>query len=128
MYSGKDSFKDGETFEKFVEEIIFPASHFTLLEKTHSYQQNSARYVWSSLRPDFKFRSISSGRIFWVEAKFRSRYNEEGKLDLLTPKQYKRYNSFDSPKHPVFLLVGAEGYPDKPSLISLIPIKEFRSL
>lgn len=124
----KDSFKDGETFEKFVEDVIFPASHFVLLEKTHSHQQNSTRYVWSSVRPDFKFKSIASGRIFYVEVKFRSRYNEGDKLELLTPKQYKRYNSFDSPRHPVFLLVGAEGYPNNPKLISLIPIKEIRHL
>ncbi len=128
MYSGKDSFKDGETFEKFVEEVIFPASHFVLLEKTHSYQQNSSRYVWSSVKPDFKFKSIASGKIFWVEVKFRSRYDMEDKLELLTQKQYKRYNSYDSPKCPVFLLVGAEGYPNNPKLISLIPIKEIRHL
>ncbi len=124
----KDHFKDGETFEKFVEDIIFPSSHFKLLEKTHNYEQNASRYVESSLKPDFKFRSITSGKEFYIEAKYRSRYNRDDKLNLLKFEQFQRYKSLDATDQPVFLLVGAEGYPGRPKRISLIPFKQIDHL
>ncbi|GAC1562726.1 MAG: hypothetical protein NVS3B13_36080 [Mucilaginibacter sp.] len=71
IYTPK-SFKDGQAFEDYVEEYLFPNNYYNLVEKTHNYQTNSRNYVESSLNPDFKFRDRYTGREFYVEAKFRA--------------------------------------------------------
>lgn len=85
------SFKDGDEFEKYVQEVMFPKRIYDLLEKTHSYTENKNQYVKSSLNPDFKFMDKSTKKMFYVEAKFRTTLLN-GKIQWCNDEQYKRYN------------------------------------
>lgn len=126
MANRESSFKYGEAFESFVEDVIFPATDFVLLHKTHSYRQNSSRYVWSSLKPDFTFKSIASGKVFHVEAKYRFRYDDD-RVDLITPKQFQRYKRINTANTPVYLIVGTGGTPHHPNEVSLVPLNNLRN-
>ena len=48
----QESFNKGQAFEDYVEQVLFPASHYELLHKTNSFDQNSQRYVGDSRKPD----------------------------------------------------------------------------
>lgn len=49
----QDSFQKGQAFEDYVEKLLFPASHYALLHKTNSFDQNSQRYVVDSTRQGY---------------------------------------------------------------------------
>ena len=69
------SFKKGEDFEKFVEENIFPKKEYALIHRTNNFEQNKDRYAEDTLFPDFKFRCNKTNQEFYVEAKYRSKFN-----------------------------------------------------
>ncbi len=121
IYTPK-AFKDGQEFENYVEDYLFPNNYYDLLEKTHSYQTNSYNYVESSLNPDFKFRDRYTQREFYVEAKFRTGlYNNN--LVWCTETQLARYHHINR-YVSVFLILGAGGKPDWPEYLSLIPMSK----
>lgn len=68
----KESFKKGQAFEDYVENILFPKHSYDLLYKTNSYDQNSDRYVNDSRNPDFRLKCRLTGKEFHVEAKYRT--------------------------------------------------------
>jgi hypothetical protein len=68
----KEPFEKGTAFERYVETILFPDSHYELLEKTHDFEQNNRRFVGSTMNPDFKFKCRTTGLVFFVEAKAKS--------------------------------------------------------
>lgn len=118
------SFKDGEKFEQYVRDYLFPDSHYEMLERTHSYRANKGDYVKSSLNPDFKFRERRTKKVFWVEVKYRADYFN-GKVEWCKAEQLKRYQVVHQ-QTPVFLLLGMGGWYDDPELVSLIPMNEAR--
>ena len=75
QFDQPDSFKKGDLFEKFVENELFQATDYTLVHRTNTYDQNETRYAEETLRPDFKFRCKKTKQEFYVEAKYRSRFN-----------------------------------------------------
>ena len=94
-----------------------------MLHRTHSYATNKNDYIIEdSEEPDFKFRVIRTGKAFWVEAKYRSRYYED-KVDCYKPLQLKRYKEIDK-KFPVYITLGLGGEPDSPDQVFLIPIRD----
>ncbi len=116
-------FRLGEEFEKYVQRIIFPKSDYDLVEISPNYDQNSERFVESSLNPDFKFRVKSSKQTFWVEAKFRSHFTK-GKVQWCKDgSQLKRYRQAVT-ECPLFLALAIWGKPNRPTTISLIPIRD----
>lgn len=118
------SFRKGQKFEDYAESF-FPESHYILLDKVPDYLANKARFIESSLKPDFTFRDKKNQRQFFVEAKYRSDLYK-GKLEFCKNlDQLRRYKNYDR-QHPVFLLLGLGGKPSYPEPIFLVPVKEVK--
>jgi len=100
-----EPFDVGLRFENYVQDL-FSLKYFSIVEKTHSPETNSERYVESSMNPDFVFRYIPTGEMFAVECKFRTGlYN--GMLRWSNPLQLQRYRDFSyTRKMPVFIVIG----------------------
>jgi hypothetical protein len=121
----KDSFAIGKEFEEYLQNTIFNKSNYVLIEKTHDISQNSERYVESSKKPDFKFRCKKTKQEFYVEAKYRSKFNSDDKVRILELDQFRRYQGYNTPESPVFIAIGVEGTPSKPRSVCLIPLEKF---
>lgn len=119
-----DSFRIGTAFENYLEKKIFPKEYFDVLHKTHSYEQNSDRYVESSNNPDFKFRCKKTKRVFHVEAKFRSKYDSDQRVTVINLNQFARFSDLNQPECPVLIAIGIGSNPDDPDIISLMPLRE----
>lgn len=122
------NFEKGEAFEEYVRETMFPLEHYHLLEKTHNYQQNRKDFVWSTMKPDFKFKSKSNikgidDNAFYVEAKFRKGTYWNEKIAWSYPKQFKRYKAIDYKEHPVFIVLGLGEDPQKPDKVCLFHVR-----
>ncbi len=63
------SFRTGRESENYVRRNLFPEKKYTCVERVPDFDRHD--FVESSLKPDFRFREKSSGREFYVEAKFR---------------------------------------------------------
>lgn len=125
-YNTPESFKIGEQFENYAIKYHFPEDYYQVLERTHDYVGNK-NYVASSLNPDFKFRDRKTKKEFYVEAKFRTSFIKDNKQEWCKPFQLKRYSDVNI-KIPVFLLLGLDGCPDMPDLISLMPLPKYSAL
>ena len=124
-----DSFKKGDLFEKFVENELFKATEYALVHRTNTYNQNETRYAEDTLKPDFKFRCIKTRQEFYVEAKYRSRFNAEKKLEVISYAQIERFKIFQKEENtPVFIAIGYGGTPDNPDKVSLIPLNQLSYL
>lgn len=120
------SYSKGEAFENFVEKILFPSNHYEILHKTQDIRQNSKRYVRSSLKPDFQFKCKTTGKIFYVEAKFRSKtFNDQ--YDVLSEQQYQSFPNLNQPQSPIYIAFGYGGNSESPDYISLIPLEAVNS-
>ncbi len=121
------SFKDGEEFERYVKNVLFPSTHYDLVHETPSYKSNQGRYIESSLNPDFKFRCKESKREFWLEAKHRSTLFNS-KLTWCNDAQLKRYNEVNKTL-TVLIAIGFIDTSDetgKSDYIALAPVSEFK--
>lgn len=119
----EDSFGKGKAFEDFVEHFLFPSSHFELLHKTNPHAQNADRYVQTSLKPDFQFKSKVTGIKFYVEAKFRTRTYKDV-YDVLSRQQFENFPDIQlEEKCTVLIAFGYGGKASNPDFISLIPLK-----
>ena len=118
------SFSTGETFEAYVQKVLFVEAYYELLHRTRDYPTNHKRFVKSSLYPDFKFRDRCTKKEFYVEVKFRARdYN--GKIEGCNPDQLRRHQEIHK-KIPVFIALGIGGKPNHPEYILLLPLNEAR--
>lgn len=113
------SFTTGEKFERYAGKYLFSSNRYELLQKTHSYKTKNKNFVLSA-DPDFKFRDRRNGRIFYVEAKYRSSFFK-GQLTWCTEKQLSHYR-LRNYELPVFVLLGTGGRPENPAFVSLIPL------
>jgi len=111
----------GEAFEDYVQDVLFHDRHFVLIEKTHNHIENAHRYVESSLKPDFKFRSRYGGEAFHVEAKYRSKYYNE--MQWCKPYQLDRYREIDKVT-TVYIAIGISGSPGAPKYVYVIPLSQ----
>lgn len=91
------SFLNGEEFENFTREVLFPKDVYELLHKTHNYEQNSEDFVEDSLLPDFKFRNRDLNIEFYVECKYRDITKIQNKIDEIVKihESKKRTNEED---------------------------------
>ena len=119
-----ESFKKGEAFEGYIRKHLLTKDKFDMLHKTHDYATNKNDFIEDSKEPDFKFRVIRTGKEFWVEAKYRSAYYEDG-VEWCKPFQLKRYKEIDE-KLPVYITLGLGGEADSPAQIFLIPVKDIK--
>jgi hypothetical protein len=119
------TFYQGEQFETFVEENLFPDLHYTLVRRTDTFERNYKRFSESTNDPDFLFRCKKTNQEFAIEAKYRTNLNKDGNLSWSkSEKQKNRYKVFDSEKKPDFIVVGLGGISTKPDKIYLFPIKK----
>ncbi len=124
-----ESFKKGDLFEKFVEDELFKATEYTLIHRTNTYDQNESRYAEDTLKPDFKFRCKSTQQEFYVEAKYRSGFNADNKIDVISYTQIERFKVFQQEENiPIFIAIGYGGIPDNPDNVSLIPLDQLSYL
>ncbi len=124
-----DSFKKGDLFEKFVEDEMFQDTDYVLVHRTNTYDQNKARYAEDTRKPDFKFRCRRTGQEFYVEAKYRSRFNADNKLEVISYTQIERFKVLQKEeKIPIYIAIGYGGTPDNPDGVSLIPLDELSYL
>lgn len=121
----QESFQKGQAFEDFVEKLLFPASHYALLHKTNSFDQNSQRYVGDSKKPDFRFSCILTGFEFHVEAKYRSK-PYQGHYDILSEQQLSSFPEIHQADCPVYIALGYGGTADAPAYVSLLPYDQYR--
>ena len=120
-----ESFIKGEKFENYIRNYLFPKGKFKMLHRTPSYAINKNDYSSEdSEKPDFKFRA-KTGKEFFVEAKYRSRYYED-KVEWCKPFQLKRYKEIDE-ELPVYITLGVEGEAGSPDQVFLIPVKNIPS-
>ncbi|PKG50721.1 hypothetical protein [Olleya sp. 1-3] len=123
------SFEKGEKFEGFVEKHLFPESDYDLIHRTDSFSQNSKRYSENTLKPDFKLRCKKSKKEFYIEAKYRSCFNSDDKVEIISFPQLERFRKIQADENIIiFIAVGLEGTPENPDKISLIPLNELAYL
>lgn len=119
-----ESYVKGDAFEDYVRAHLFVKDRYDLLKKTHDYTTNKGDFVENTKEPDFKFRSIKTGKEFFVEAKYRSVYHENA-IEWCKPFQLTRYKEIDR-KTPVYLTLGVGNESNSPSQIFFIPVKEIK--
>lgn len=123
------SFEKGELFEKFVADELFKAADYDLIHRTNSYDQNKSRYAEDTRKPDFKFRCKKTKQEFYVEAKFRSGFNSDNKIEVISYGQIERFKIFQKKENtPIYIVVGYGRSPDNPYNVSLIPLNELSYL
>lgn len=120
-----DSFIKGEQFERFVETNLFVETDYVLIHRTNSYNQNKDRFAENTMKPDFKFRCKKTLKEFYIEAKYRSSFNVNDKIEVITFQQLERFRKIQSSEDiRIFIVVGYEGYASSPKYLSLIPLDE----
>ena len=118
-------YQKGEQFEKMLEIECFPEQHYDLVHRTHNEPTNLDRFVESSRYPDFKFRDKATGKEFWVEAKFRTKWYgkpPDQYIYFIKDWQLERYKEYDK-KLPLFMAIGTGHKADSPNQIYLIPVR-----
>ncbi len=118
-----DSHVKGDDFENYVEDYLFFKDNYKLVHRTQDYTANKNRYIEESKEPDYKFKSIKTGKEFCVEAKYRSQFSDA--VEWCTFPQLKRYQEIDK-KTPVYLALGIGGSAYKPDYVFFIPIKDIK--
>ncbi|RMB58484.1 hypothetical protein EAX61_09250 [Dokdonia sinensis] len=119
----QDSWEKGAQFENYVEHILFPSEYYELLYKTSDFKQNSERYVKASLKPDFQFKCLLTGFVFYVEAKYRTKpYLNE--YELLSEQQFESFPSIQENESPVFVAFGYGGLASNPDYVSFFPLQK----
>lgn len=119
-----ESFVKGDEFEAYIRTHLFVKDRYDLLQRTHDYTTNKDDYVENTKEPDFKFRSIKTGKEFFVEAKYRSDYYENA-IEWCKPFQLKRYKEIDK-KISVYVTLGVGKESNSPSQIFFIPLKDIK--
>ncbi len=115
----EDSHSKGKQFENFVQNVLFPSSHYKILHKTNDFEQNSERFVASTLEPDFKIQSLVTGEEFYVEAKYRSK-TFNNRYDILSNQQLASFPEL-SENTPIYIAFGYGGEASEPEFVSLLP-------
>lgn len=123
------SFEKGDLFEKFVADELFKATEYDLIHRTNSFDQNESRYAEDTLKPDFKFRCKKTQQEFYVEAKFRTGFNANNKIEVISYRQIERFKEIRKKENtPIYIAVGYGRTPDNPYNVSLIPLNELSYL
>lgn len=115
----------GRQFEELVVSFLADKSIYRLLA-WRSDKIVDGIYAAENLLPDLLIKQrIGEVEVeYFVECKYRSSWDSNGKVDL--SKQFLRYRNFakDSGKE-LFIALGVSGTPDKPEVFYLIPGRMF---
>lgn len=123
------SLEKGDLFEKFVSDQLFKASDYDLIHRTNTFNQNKSRYAEDTLKPDFKFRCKKTQQEFYVEAKYRSGFNANNMIEVISYAQIERFKIIQKKENtPFFIAVGYGDIPENPHKVSLIPLNELSNL
>ena len=114
----------GDDFENYVRDWLFVKEEYKQLHRTQAFTANKSDRSEDSKEPDFKFKSIRTGREFCVEAKWRSSFRGDA-LEWCTYPQLKRYQEF-SKKLPVYVILGVGGDAFDPRQVFFIPLKDIK--
>ncbi|ABO34838.1 hypothetical protein MmarC5_0524 [Methanococcus maripaludis C5] len=113
----------GKNFESYVMDNFFPKENFDLLHVTPDAETNEKRYVESSRKPDLQFRDKKTGKIFYVECKYRSRLFNEKYVWAKNTEQAERYRNIEYLEEiPVYIAMGLMGTSDNPKKVFLMPL------
>ena len=118
-----ESYVKGDEFEHFVRDRLFLKEDYDLLQWTHDYITNKNDYA-ASKEPDFKLKSIKSGREFFVEVRFYLDFYK-GAIEWCKPYQFRRYKEIDT-KTPLYIVIGVGHKPSEPNHLYLLPLKHIR--
>ncbi|MBN2838224.1 MAG: hypothetical protein JXM74_05670, partial [Fusobacteriaceae bacterium] len=119
--------KKGKDFETYTMDNLFPKETFDLLHVTPDAETNEKRYVESSRKPDLQFRDKKTGKIFYVECKYRSSLFNEKFEWTKSNEQAERYRNIEYLEEiPVFIAMGLMGTPEKPKKVFLMPLKDIK--
>ena len=106
----------GDKFESYIVEK-FSQNYYTLLDWTPDKTTLNGIFPESNKNPDLKFREEESGRVFYVECKYRK--SDDVKI---ADYQLKRYRAFGANEQErVFIVIGTGGTPISPDALYLIP-------
>ena len=122
------SFGKGQVFENFILNEIFVKTKYDLIHRTNNFSENSIRFSEESKNPDFKFRCKETQKEFYVEAKYRSGFNSNNKLNIFEIDQFNRFKKINDTECPVFIVIGYEGLPKNPKYLSFIRIDKLKYL
>ena len=115
----------GRQFEELVVSFLADKSIYRLLA-WRSDKIVDGIYAAENLLPDLEImQRIGDVEVeYFVECKYRSSWDSNGKVDL--SKQFLRYRNFakDCGKE-LFIALGVGGTPDKPEVFYLIPSRMF---
>jgi hypothetical protein len=120
-----ETYVDGDEFENFVRNRLFPAGKFDLVQKTPDFATNKFDFSEVVEEPDFKFRPHEGGREFFVEANFHSGFHE-GAVNCCSYHQLKHYHEIDK-NTPVYIVIGAGLPAHAPQHLYLVPVKDIKN-
>jgi len=123
-FNKPEPYAKGEAFQNYVCHKLFPDSSYELLHRTHGYTVNKERYVGDSRYPDFQFRVKNNKKEFFVEAKYRSTFNQD-RVEWCSFNQLRRYQVIDK-KTPVIVILGVGEKPSAPSQIFMVAMKDIK--
>jgi hypothetical protein len=115
----------GKAFENYALKFLFRRDDFIFLERVPDYTPDWDLFALNALNPDFKFRDKHTGQEFYVEVKFRGRHKNCNEIHWARSSQISRY-MYCNQSLPTFLLIGIGDDPERPSLVSLIPLVQAR--
>jgi hypothetical protein len=113
-----------DDFEQYVRYTIFPSASYEQLEKACNYCMDSDNFLESLQLPDLKFVSRSLGLEFFIETRFRSRFQDQIPewCKFFQLKHYQELNNVT----PVLICIGLGGRPSAPAQLFLIPVKHIK--
>lgn len=114
----------GDEFEQYIRNTLFPRESFDVLFKTHDYAGNLDEYITYSKLPDYKFRIKSLGADFFIQAKFRAKFQDQV-LEWCKLFQQKRWQEIDNVT-PVLVVIGVGGRPTAPERVYLVPVRQMK--
>jgi hypothetical protein len=126
--SKRDHFKEGEAFETYVANSLFPKPRYVVRHMTTTRSDLKGRFIESAQDPDIRIRDTQTGHSFWIECKWRTdRSIKDRKLIICKSKaQFERYNDFQNEhgNEKVYIVVGFNGKPEAPDTIYRIPLSD----
>lgn len=120
-----DNISKGELFVSYVIGL-FPERYFSLIYCKPWKETICGRTLETVYWPDLMFRDKATGKVFWIECKYRSDVGRES-VDILDQRLRDNYedsrNLFSSPENnPVnmWIVLGRGGTPDNPEEVKII--------
>ena len=113
-----------DEFEQYVRAVHFPRDSYDLLLKINDIGAGADNFFPGVKPPDFKYVSKKDGFEFFVEAKFRSRFQDQITewAKLFEARRYQELN----PATPEFIAIGVGGRPAAPERVYLVPARDLK--